>query len=169
MHNGNKSIVYLYPSDPNNGIRINNLKMNPAYILSTNGMTKHGFVSQVEHLLSALYACGINNINISIDNDEMPILCGGTRMIIDEILKVGVKLFEEETEKFILDKEIIVRNKDSFVKFTPGKNETDFICNVDFHYVGEQSSSWNKTDFDFYYNNISNAKTFFGKNNIKMN
>ena len=164
LHTGLENNIYLYPAECDTGIKINGLNLNPTYILNTNGMTTHGNINQVEHILSGLYACGIDNINIKINGNEMPILCGGSRIILDEILKVGIVVYDKEKIQFLLDKEIIVKNKDSYVKFTPNNdNNTNFICNVDFPYVGKQNSSWKNTDFDNYYNSISNAKTFFWK------
>ena len=49
------------------------------------------FVSTIEHLLSVIYAYGIDNLRISIDNDEVPILDGssaGYCMLIEE---AGIK------------------------------------------------------------------------------
>ena len=38
--------------------------------------------------------------------------------------------------------------------------KSEFICNVDFPYVGQQEYNWLNHDFQDYYDNISNAKTF---------
>ena len=35
-------------------------------------------ISTIEHLLSAIYAYGIDNLRISLDNDEIPILDGSS-------------------------------------------------------------------------------------------
>ena len=48
-------------------------------------------ISTIEHLLSAIYAYGIDNLRIIVDNDEMPALDGsssGYCMLLDE---AGIK------------------------------------------------------------------------------
>lgn len=48
-------------------------------------------ISTVEHILSAIYAYGIDNLRIVVDNDEIPVLDGsssGYCMLIDE---AGIK------------------------------------------------------------------------------
>ena len=51
-------------------------------------------VSTIEHLLSAIYAYGIDNLRIVLDNDEIPILDGsasGYCMLIEEAGKKSKK------------------------------------------------------------------------------
>ena len=48
-------------------------------------------VKTVEHLLSALAGLHINNCEILIDNLEVPILDGSSKIFVDEILKSGLK------------------------------------------------------------------------------
>ena len=53
-------------------------------------------ISTIEHLLSALYAYGIDNLRIVIDNDEVPVLDGsssGYCMLIEE---AGIKELEKK-------------------------------------------------------------------------
>jgi UDP-2-acetamido-2-deoxy-ribo-hexuluronate aminotransferase len=163
LHSGETCRVLLEPAGPNEGITINGLPVSPHYILSTIGMTTHGKFSQTEHLLSGLYGLNISNLKITLDQNEFPILGGGSREIIDAIKAVGIKRFTELRSTWSPGREVIVTSGDAFVKYTPGLDleQTQFTCSVDFPYVGQQEYSWVSKDADSYYDRISNAKTFF--------
>ena len=89
------------PSDENTGIFFNRTdlgKIIPArwdHVVSTKFSTNLGLngieVKTVEHLLSALAGLHINNCEILIDNLEVPILDGSSKIFVDEILKSGLK------------------------------------------------------------------------------
>ena len=46
----------------------------------------------VEHLMSALYALGVNNVLIKLDSSEVPILDGSAKYFVEEIQKVGLEV-----------------------------------------------------------------------------
>ena len=45
----------------------------------------------VEHLMSALFALGVNNVLINLDSSEVPILDGSAKEFVEEIQKSGLK------------------------------------------------------------------------------
>ena len=68
---------------------IENIKLdssNRQSTLSAEGVS----VKTVEHLLAPLYGCGVSNLYIEIDQEELPALDGGAQQYIDAIEKVGV-------------------------------------------------------------------------------
>ena len=71
------------------------IKANINYVVETKRGTTLGFgdykIYTVEHLLAAIYALGIDNLIIEIDNIEPPILDGSSKDYFDKILKYGVK------------------------------------------------------------------------------
>ena len=99
LHTGTISNIILKPSEINSGIFFNRTDKNiiiPAKwnnVVSTKFSTNLGKnkteVKTVEHLLSALAGLHINNCEICIDNEEVPILDGSSKVFVDEILKVG--------------------------------------------------------------------------------
>ena len=63
-------------------------------------------ISTIEHLLSAIYAYGIYNLRIVLDNDEVPVLDGssaGYCMLIEE---AGIKELEKSKKAIKIKKEI---------------------------------------------------------------
>ena len=147
LHAGKNTTVKLEPAEPNHGITINGLLLSPLYIIKTIGMTTHGFIDQVEHLSSALYSLQIDNIKVTIDNDEAPVMDGANQTIIDEIQKVGIKRFTKHPRRIWYPREeITVTDNDSYVKYVPHNDEfnlkSEFYCQVDFPYVGKQEYNW---------------------------
>src|SRR5881394_4079169 len=57
---------------------------------ATTLMSRGVWISTVEHLLSALYALGIDNAYIELDNFEVPILDGSALPYTEAIARVGV-------------------------------------------------------------------------------
>jgi UDP-3-O-[3-hydroxymyristoyl] N-acetylglucosamine deacetylase len=117
-------------------------------------------ISTIEHLLSAIYAYGIDNLRIILDNDEVPVLDGsssGYCMLIDE---VGIKELDKSKRVMVIKKEITVEDKGKVVTLKPsGHIIFDFAINFDHPVIGEQ-----KYHFDYslkeYKENISRARTF---------
>jgi UDP-3-O-[3-hydroxymyristoyl] N-acetylglucosamine deacetylase/3-hydroxyacyl-[acyl-carrier-protein] dehydratase len=58
-------------------------------------------VSTVEHILAALWGCGVDNALIRVDAPEVPILDGSARGYVEEILRAG--LAEQEADRVWYD------------------------------------------------------------------
>ncbi|MFA7083451.1 MAG: UDP-3-O-acyl-N-acetylglucosamine deacetylase [Arcobacteraceae bacterium] len=118
-------------------------------------------VSTIEHLLSALYAYGIDNLRVVLDNDEVPVLDGsssGYCMLIDE---VGI-LEQDASKKAIKVKKLIeVTTEDGKkVSLKPSLNIVyDFSINFDHPVIGEQEYRFDYSISE-YKENISRARTF---------
>jgi len=118
-------------------------------------------VSTIEHLLSAVYAYGIDNLRVIIDNDEVPVLDGsssGYCMLIDE---AGIKELDKSKKAIKIKKDIEVTTEDGKrVSLKPSNHIIyDFSIDFDHPVIGEQ-----KFRFDYsiaeYKENISRARTF---------
>lgn len=98
LHTGTLTSLTLLPSPPDSGIVFKNAHSEkiPAllsHVNSTNRCTTLGTdlfqVHTVEHLLAALSGLGVDNIEILINGEEIPILDGSAKLFCDEILKAG--------------------------------------------------------------------------------
>jgi len=58
---------------------------------ATSLMKKGVLLSTTEHLLAALYSCGIDNIYVEIDAIEVPILDGSSQPFIDLLERAGLR------------------------------------------------------------------------------
>jgi UDP-3-O-[3-hydroxymyristoyl] N-acetylglucosamine deacetylase len=165
LHSDQKTFITLIPAIENSGIRINYLPLRPDYITDTSGMTTHGSVSQIEHLMSALYALGINDLEIEVKGSELPVMDGCSYHFVEKIKEAGITVYPGLKKMWYPVKEIEINIGDSYIKYIPwpDKNNisTQFICQVDFPYVGKQEFCWNSLDYQNYEMNIANAVTFF--------
>ena len=97
LHKGVPVKMRLEPLPSNSGIVIYRsdaavtIPLKKEYVVDTKMATVLGkdgvVVSTIEHLLSAIYAYGIDNLRVVLDNDEIPILDGsasGYCMLIEE-------------------------------------------------------------------------------------
>jgi UDP-3-O-[3-hydroxymyristoyl] N-acetylglucosamine deacetylase len=117
-------------------------------------------VSTIEHLLSAIYSYGIDNLRVVLDDDEVPVLDGsssGFCMLLDE---VGIQEQEANKKAIVIKKEVHIEQNAKFVKLKPSNHIIyDFSINFDHPAIGEQ-----KFKFDYsieqYKENISRARTF---------
>jgi UDP-3-O-[3-hydroxymyristoyl] N-acetylglucosamine deacetylase len=73
---------------------------------ATTLMKKGVLISTVEHVLSALYALGIDNAYIDLDNLEVPILDSSALPYVERILAVGRRLYDEPRRVLRIRREI---------------------------------------------------------------
>ena len=107
-------------------------------------------VATMEHLMSAIYACDLDNLLIEIDSVEVPIMDGSAKNFIDEIKKAGVKQLNTERKFIELKDKIEVKDGDKFIVAEP----QDFLSidlSIDFKYgnIGKQHYSWSEKDNNF--------------------
>ena len=82
LHKGVPVKMILEPLEQNTGIIFYrsdkgvSIPLSPNYVVDTKMATVIGkddvVISTIEHLLSAIYAHGIDNLRIILDNDEIP-------------------------------------------------------------------------------------------------
>jgi UDP-3-O-[3-hydroxymyristoyl] N-acetylglucosamine deacetylase len=58
---------------------------------ATSLMKKGVLLSTTEHLLAALYSCGVDNVYIELDALELPILDGSSQPFIDMLAQAGIR------------------------------------------------------------------------------
>jgi UDP-3-O-[3-hydroxymyristoyl] N-acetylglucosamine deacetylase len=117
-------------------------------------------ISTIEHMLSAIYAYGIDNLRIILDNDEIPILDGsssGFAMLINE---AGIKEQTKTKKAIRIKKDVQVSDGAKVVSFKPSNSIVyDFKIKFDHPVIGAQ-----KFHFDYsiseYVEEISRARTF---------
>ncbi len=118
-------------------------------------------VSTIEHLLSAVYAYGIDNLRVVIDNDEVPVLDGssaGYCMLIDE---VGIKELDKSKKAIKIKKEVTVTTPEGkHVTLKPSAHIIyDFSIDFKHPAIGQQDYRFDYS-IEEYKENISKARTF---------
>ena len=118
-------------------------------------------ISTIEHLLSAVYAYGIDNLRVVIDNDEVPVLDGssaGYCMLIEE---AGIKELDKSKKAIKIKKEVVVTTEDGKRVSLKPSNRIVYDFEIDFEHpvIGKQNFHFDYSIAE-YKENISRARTF---------
>ena len=170
LHKGSPVKLILQPLDSNSGIIFHrsdvgvSIPLKPENVVDTKMATvigKNGYViSTIEHLLSAIYAYGIDNIRVIVDADEVPVMDGSSAsfcMLLDE---AGIKELSEPKRVMRIKKEVEVKEGDKYVKLSPSPDlQYDFTIKFP-HPVIKHQEFVLKFTKESYKKEISRARTF---------
>lgn len=180
VHSGKVVHVTLRPAGENTGIvfkRIDHLESNiiaASYdrVVDTRLCTvienDTGLrVSTIEHLMSAFWGTGIDNVIVEIDGEEMAIMDGSSAPFVAMIEKTGL-VRQNAARKYIkIEKEIAVTDGDKFVRLLPAENYS-IKCSIEFPHplIGHQEALYD--DASNYGHEVSRARTFGFVKEIEM-
>jgi len=170
LHTAQKVVLRLSPASDNDGItfyrsdkkeRIKFCYDNViSTTLSTNIGVNNAIISTTEHLMSAIYAYGIDNINIDINADEIPIVDGSATAFCMLLNEAGIKNLSQNRKFIKITKDVEVSGKNSWVKLSPSL-KSEFHYSIEFNTKAIQKQSFS---FEFskknYLEEISKARTF---------
>lgn len=170
LHKGVPVKMRLEPLEVNSGIVFYrsdegvSIPLSPENVVDTKMATVIGknnvVISTIEHLLSAVYAYGIDNLRVILDNDEVPVLDGsssGYCLLIDE---VGIKEQDAPKKAIRIKKEVRVEDGKKHVSLKPSQHIVyDFSIDFDHPMIGEQAYRFDYS-VEEYKENISRARTF---------
>jgi len=102
LHTAVKSHLRLVPAPANTGIVFRRVDLdnfeieahvrNVARVSYATSLMKKGvLLSTTEHLLAALYSCGVDNVYIELDALELPILDGSSQPFIEMLEQAGIR------------------------------------------------------------------------------
>src|SRR6201997_3805049 len=102
LHTAVQSRVRLVPAPADTGIVFRRVDLdnfeieahvrNVARVSYATSLMKKGvLLSTTEHLLAALYSCGVDNVYIELDALELPILDGSAQPFIEMLHQAGVR------------------------------------------------------------------------------
>lgn len=125
-------------------------------------------ISTVEHLLSALYGCGIDNAVIEVDSLEVPILDGSSRQWVEMIRQAGKVELPAQRPYLRVLKPISVSEKNRTMSIEPA-DEFRITCEIDFNHpligVQQYEASFQVADYS---KEIAPARTFGFVEEIEM-
>ena len=173
IHTGVKTNVILKPAKEDNGIvfirsDIENKPKIKALVQnvfsterSTNLKQNNAEIRTVEHLLAAIAGSEIDNLNIEVDNIEIPILDGSSKKYSELISKTGTVYQNKEKKIFEIKRRISIVDKDTGTQLiaTPA-DEYQLEVEIDFDSkaLKKQKAHLNTIkDFD---SEISSSRTF---------
>jgi len=125
-------------------------------------------VATVEHLLSALLGCGVDNAIIEVDSLEVPILDGSSKLWAELIEGAGVIELEAPRAYLRVLKRIEVSEKNRVMSIEPA-DEFRITCEIDFSHpmIGLQQREISFRAGD-YAKEIAPARTFGFVEEIEM-
>lgn len=124
-------------------------------------------VSTVEHLMAAIWGCGIDNLIIEIDNIEAPIMDGSSEPFVFLIECAGIHHQTSNRKIIEILENIRVEDNDKFIEVKPA-NGFILDISVDFNHplIIQKNLNYNSTSHSFK-NDICRARTFCFKNEIE--
>ena len=173
LHTGINSKITIKPSSPNSGIifrRIDLKKNNLVYpnifnvsnaVLCTTISNEHNVkISTIEHLMAALYGLGIDNAEIDINAQEVPILDGSAKIFVDKILEVGIKNSDVPIKIIKIEKKVETIDKNKSILIEPSKIslEIDFEINFKNKFINNQRNLINVYQDDL--SKVYESRTF---------
>ena len=145
LHSGKNVQMRILPGLPNSGIQFkridisNNNIVIPSVFNVTNATlcttisNEYGVkVSTIEHLMAALFGLGIDNAIIEIDNSEIPILDGSSKIFIEKIKSSGIKESNIPIKIISINKKISIENDKKFISIEPSK--TNLLIDFEIKY-----------------------------------
>ncbi len=117
-------------------------------------------ISTVEHLMAALYGCGIDNIIVEVDGPEIPILDGSAKDFVVNIEQAGIRFLKKERSILWVQRTVEVHDGDKSATFVPSFTPS-FSVSLDFPdtAIGQQSYSCDM-GFSEFKHQVANARTF---------
>ncbi|GAB7027608.1 UDP-3-O-acyl-N-acetylglucosamine deacetylase [Geotalea toluenoxydans] len=133
LHSGRETQVTLRPADAGNGIvfhridlpRSVTIEATTANVVDTRLSTTIGkdgaSVATIEHLMAALFSCGIDNVHVDINSPEVPIMDGSAAPFVDAIRKAGITTQGKPRRYLVVKKSVTVRDGDKRVTIIPSR------------------------------------------------
>lgn len=150
LHTGVYGRITLRPAPADTGIVFRRVDLddfaieaqgkNVARVSYATSLMKQGvLLSTTEHLLAAVYSCGIDNIYIDIDSIEVPILDGSAEPFMQMLERSGVRKLRRKRRYLRVLKPVEVIEGDRRIGIFPA-DEFRVRCYVDFPHplVGQQ-------------------------------
>src|ERR1700731_2882348 len=178
LHTGVYGHIRLVPAPADTGIVFRRVDLdnfaieaqghNVARVSYATSLMKHGvLLSTTEHLLAAIYSCGIDNIYIDIDSIEVPILDGSAEPFMQMLEHSGVRKLRRKRRYMKILKPLEVIEGDRRIGIYPA-SEFRVRCYVDFPHplVGQQQVEL-LVNPDSFRQVLSRARTFCFESDIE--
>jgi UDP-3-O-[3-hydroxymyristoyl] N-acetylglucosamine deacetylase len=170
LHKGEPIKLRLEPLDADAGIVFYredlalSIPLSPSAVIDTRMATviggDKGFISTIEHFLSAIYAYGIDNLRVIVDGNEMPIMDGSSISFCLLLDEAGIEELNAPKKIICVKEPIEIQEGDKFVRLLPSQTASfDFKIKFDHPVIGEQSERFEFSTHNFI-EEIARARTF---------
>ncbi|WP_292662271.1 UDP-3-O-acyl-N-acetylglucosamine deacetylase [Nitratifractor sp.] len=170
LHKGESVRLRIEPLDDDSGIIFYRSDLGRSIPLSVDAVIDtrmatvigdpDGYISTIEHFLSALYAYGIDNLRVILEGNEMPIMDGSAVSFCLLLEEAGIQKLRQPKRLLRIKRPVEVRDGEKFVRLEPFEGAMfDFTIDFDHPAIGRQHYR-----FDFtrrrYTEEIARARTF---------
>jgi UDP-3-O-[3-hydroxymyristoyl] N-acetylglucosamine deacetylase len=133
LHSGKTINMTLRPAEAETGIIFHRIDMSPAVSieavaanvvntrLSTTIGKESATVSTIEHLMAALYSCGIDNAHVDIDGPEVPIMDGSAAPFVKALKETGVRTLSRARKYLVVKKPVTITDGDKKISIIPSR------------------------------------------------
>ena len=172
IHSGKKVTLKMYPAEADTGVvfkrsdiaNSQTIKADARNVGPTRNNTTLGegadAIHTVEHLLSALYGLGIDNVRCEMDGPEVPIMDGSSASFVFVLKETGVENLNKTKKFMVITEPVEVEHNGTFARIEPCKNLVIDSTIVFAH----PTINTQKEIFEFscenYIQEISRARTF---------
>ena len=173
MHSGIEVSMKLLPAEADFGIKFyrtdidNNNTIHAIWSnvsntkLSTTISNEFGVsVSTIEHIMSALSGVHIDNLKIEINGPEVPIMDGSSKIFVNFIETVPIKILNKKRKILKIKKNIKIIKEESSVELKPNRQfSIDFEIDFPSKIISKQSCQLQLINGN-YKSDIASARTF---------
>ncbi|WP_395477607.1 UDP-3-O-acyl-N-acetylglucosamine deacetylase [Rickettsia endosymbiont of Pantilius tunicatus] len=157
----NTGIIFVRTdiSSENNYIEAKYFNVSDTLLSTTISNSNKIQVSTIEHIMAALWGCGIDNAIIKIDGPEVPIMDGSSKPFVFMIECAGKKLQNAPKKYLKILKEVTAAHKDCELICRPSDHmKIDLTIDFNSKAIGRQSLVFSKQES--FNDNIADARTF---------
>jgi len=174
LHSGHAVSVTLHPAAAESGIwfRRTDVDSEVGYIkahwdavnasqLCTLLVNEHGVsLSTVEHIMAALAGCGVHNVMIEVDANEVPILDGSAAPFVEKILAAGIVAQNAPVRAIEVLRSVVVDNGRGSARLDPAQEMSiEFTIDFDAAAIGRQNKVLKMANGAFI-KELSDSRTF---------
>lgn len=173
VHSGKRTQLTLKPAKANTGvifirtditevandIAANYINVSDTILSTTISNDANAKVSTIEHLMAALSGCGIQNVIIELDGEEVPIMDGSSRPFVFMLECAGTKILDVPAPYLQVLKEVAVTYNDAYAQLEPSDHfAINMTIDFDNKVIGKQERVFGSTDS--FKDSLSDARTF---------
>ena len=173
LHKGKNAKMRILPSEPNSGIVFKRIDLRKDNLISANffnvsdatlctTLTNEANVkvSTVEHLMAAFYGMGVDNALVEIDQEEIPIMDGSSKVFVEAIKESGLRNSSTPIKIIKILNKVEIKYNNKYISIEPTNTtlEIDFEIKFNNELIGTQKNSISVYENNL--NDIFNSRTF---------
>jgi UDP-3-O-[3-hydroxymyristoyl] N-acetylglucosamine deacetylase len=172
LHSGKKVNLNIRPADPDTGVMFKRTDIPGAplipgdvfHVVDTSMCTTVGkdgvTASTVEHLLSALFGLGVDNVIVELDSPEVPIMDGSAAPFVFLIRHTGLTSQDRPRQFYVAKREMGLIEDDKSLIVEPGEGlSVTYSIEFDHPLIRRQDFTFDLSERN-YDKDVSRARTF---------